>query len=200
MRSVETAAYTLPDWLAIFGFPLALLGIAVGIAQLQSTSNNASASKAAAESAREAALAAQKSIEQTERNLAENHLLMLLLQLEGLIKELGATAAVARSITTGDAAAFALIADCGRQVLDEWIRAASQLQMFLDSAVAEEASLIDTLDASATVAGQAKDQLLQGGSFDDASKELREMTTLVEIGCAKVLGKMRAFLREGPSQ
>jgi hypothetical protein len=113
---------------------------------------------------------------------------------------LGGAAAIARTIEQSDDAALALMGDKGREFLDEWIRTGSQLQTFLDTSQDDEISLIETLDASALVAGTAKDQLLHGGTFDEATKELREMTTLIEMGCAKVLGRMRAFLREGPSK
>ncbi|HET7446065.1 MAG TPA: hypothetical protein VFJ57_15570 [Solirubrobacterales bacterium] len=193
------AAYTFPDWLTIVGFPLALLGIFLGLAQLVSANSNAAASKIAAEAAQDAAEAARSAIEKTQRNLADNHLLMLLLQIENLISELGYVATLASGPDAGDGTSRRLLDDRGRQLLDEWIGVGSQLQTFLDHDHEDEKDLIDALGASALVAGAAKGRL-GDFTFDEATEELRKLTISVEIGCAKVLGKMRAFVREGPAR
>jgi hypothetical protein len=143
-------------------------------------SAGAQAAQAAAEQARDAARAAREAIARTEEKLADQNLLMLIAQLQNVINDLD------RLKKEDDLL----------RVASEWIDAAGQLEGIL-RVDGRHAELLKLLPPSITRAGQLKNVIIERKEDPHmAAMPLRAELTEVRAASSRIMGHMRAFVRE----
>jgi hypothetical protein len=144
----------------------------------------ADSARASAESARVSADAAREAIERTERNLADNHMLILIPQLHALARDF-------------DVAQEAQSREATLAVLSAWVGIASELLGLLEADDSEEAELMRRLDQSASRTSEAKNALIgDKAEIKMATRGLSATYSEVYFQSAKVIGRMRAFSRD----
>jgi hypothetical protein len=197
--------WNLPEWLTVVGFPLVLVGLVLAGLQGRDTKRvaydastaaresrrasegsalAADSARASAESARVSADAARAAIERTERNLADNHMLILIPQLHALARDF-------------DVAQEAQSREAILAVLSAWVGVASELLGLLEADDSEEAELMRRLDQSASRTSEAKNALIgDKAEIKMATTGLSATYSEVYFQSAKVIGRMRAFSRD----
>jgi hypothetical protein len=197
----EAAAWSFIDWLAVVGFPLTWLGIYLAwrhIGEIKTAADaslaaaesaksasasadaGANAARTAAEEARDAAKAAREAIARTEEKLADQNLLMLIAQIQSVINDLD------RMRDEDD------LLRCA----SEWIDAAGQLEGILNVDGRHDELLV-LLAPSITTAGRLKNAIIERtGDSHMAAMPLRAELTQVRAASSRIMGHMRAFVRE----
>jgi hypothetical protein len=181
--AISTSAWSLPDWLTIVGFPLVLLGLALGYSQLRETQRQSAAGALAAQAASTSADEARMAIERTEQHLADNHLLLLIPELQQLRTNLD------------------LAVDQGNReetirLLGSWLRVASDVQAILERQPSQRRALIKELEKSAKMTGQAKDELIaRQKNLEQATRDIRSLITSICASALRIVGEMKAFTR-----
>ena len=195
--------WNLAEWLTIIGFP----GIAIGlilawrhIAAIREASDaakdGAQAAQHAAEEAREAAQAARASVQDTQRKIANQNLLMMMSQVQRVADDLE------RDVDEQTALRLA----------SEWVGAAGELHGMLKALDADGAAgsndgfmdpedeLITLLKQSIGVAGACKNAIIERKEeIPMAVVPLRVELTKIRAASAPILGRMRAYTGETPN-
>jgi hypothetical protein len=166
---VDTDGWTLADWFSVIGFPLGIVGFALAWVQLRRT--------------RGAANAAKSAVEATQRQLADNHLLLYIPQLAQALRDLE------HAVERNDHAAC-------RMHLDDWRDAANrirtlvrlknertELQERLNEAipfvVAAKEALEDQRRGAKASTARARDHMRAAG--DKATEIVTERMAFVEM-------------------
>jgi hypothetical protein len=170
--------WTLPDWLTVVGFPLAISAFAVGWQQLREAKRQSVAAAVAAQ-------AAKTAIERTERHLADNHLLILVPELQLLRRDLDDAILGGRQQET-------------IRYLGDWLSVASDVQAILQRRGASAPQqLIDDLQRSAKLTGDAKDNLISREQTpEEATRAVRPLITEICASSMRIIGEMKAFARD----
>ena len=174
---VAVFGWNLPEWLTVVGFPLAIAAFGIGWQQLREAKSQSVAAATAAQ-------AAQSAIERTERHLADNHLLLLIPQLQLLRRDLDDAILGAKRQET-------------IRYLGDWLVVASDVQAILQrrgSSAPQE--LINNLQRSAKLTGDAKDNIIaRKESPVIATREVRPLITKICASSSRIIGEMKAFVR-----
>jgi hypothetical protein len=177
------ADWGLPEWLTVVGFPLVVVALWLGYLQLREAQKQSSAAALAARGAGASADAAKTAIERTEQHLADNHLLLLIPELQQVRTDL-------------DIAVDKGHREEALRLLSAWLRVASDVQAILERQRGGHSSLIAELEKSAKMTGRAKDELIaRQKDLEPATRELRGLITSICASALRIVGEMKAFTR-----
>jgi hypothetical protein len=164
----SVADWTLPDWFAVVGFPLGVLGLVAAWRQLRGT--------------RSAAEAAQTATERTEQHLADNHLLLLIPRLVQASRDLEqAVRNDERDTAVTLIASWRDVAVQVRTLVEAQAGGRSDLRALIDRAIAlippAEDALSDTGTDAKTGTHHARDRIRD--AVDEANKIVTERMAFV---------------------
>jgi hypothetical protein len=162
--------WDLPDWFSVIGFPLTLLGLYVGWRELMRT--------------KDAAVAARDAVRDTQRQLADNHLLLVIPRL------LQASRDLEHAVRRPDL-------EAAQKEMAQWRELAVQVRTLAERKGGERIALIEKIDRAIALIPPAEEALNDGGAdpyertrhardrirdaVDEATRIVTERMAFVEI-------------------